>query len=226
MKAAPDMRGASAGATVNIPQVPHTGQTSKTRTDPMRQDTAERRGPTVVRRKTGLNWGLITAVGIVLVGAGSWLGYYFYEGQYDALVPPPQPVRRAAVVVGETMAASSASASHASGPTKLQPLDPGALQDDPNQDRWQNAPASPPPTPRPPTGSPPGGGASPGGSGAPVATAPNTPVFSLPTAIPLPNGAVPIAIPTALPTGLPQFQLPTGFSIPGLTPPAPAANSQ
>jgi serine/threonine protein kinase len=230
MKAAPDMRGSSVGGTVNLPQGEATGQTSRTRTDPMRQDSAERgptvqRGPTMMRRRTGPNWGLITAFAVVLIGAGGWVGYYFYEGQYDSLVPPPRPVRRTPVaVIGETIATPSASAADTGGPTQLQPLDPGALAEDPARDRWQNTPPAPPPSPRPGQGATPTGSAPGGGTAAPASTAPSTPVFSLPTAIPLPGGAVPISIPTALPTGLPPLQLPTGFTIPGLTPPAPAAN--
>src|SRR5690606_11799151 len=134
------------------------------------------------------------------------IGYYFYEGRYNALVPPPRPVRRLVTTTsGETQAVPSAA--QADGPTEIAPLDPGALEDDPN--RWQN----PPPSPAPRSGSTPAGGAAPANSGSPAASAPNPPVFSLPTAIPLATGAVPIAIPTALP----PLQLPNGFSIPGLT---------
>lgn len=220
MKAAPDQRRAGAGATVNLPNVPGNAPGSQVRTDPMARSTGELRGPTVVRRKSGPNWGLIGALGVVLLGAGGWLGYYFYEGQYDALVPPPRPVRRTpAATVGETNPAPSASAKPA-GPTEIAPLDPAALEDDPDQGRWQNAPATPAPAPRTP-----GAGAATPGASAPATTTPAGPVFSLPTAIPLPTGA--IQIPTALPTALPQLPLPTGFSIPGLTPPpAPAPSSK
>lgn len=225
MQAAPDLRAARPGETVNLPQVPDAGRSSQVRTDPMVQGSAVQgsavqgsavqgsavpRGPTIVRRKSSPNWGLFTALGLLLLGVGGGVGYYFYEGRYNALVPPPRPVRRL-VTTTSSETQPPPSAAQADGPTEISPLDPAALEDDPN--RWQNPTSSPAPR----SGSTPAGGAN---SGSPAASAPNTPVFSLPTAIPLATGNVPIAIPTALP----PLQLPTGFSIPGLTPP-PAANS-
>lgn len=180
--------------------------------------------PTTVTRRSTSNWGLWATLATVLIGSAGALGYYYYETEYNAPIPPPRPVRRANYVAarGETPAApAQATNQEAAGPTQLQPLDPGALEDNPElAQRWKNNPVPPAPVPNP---AGPGATNRPAGAATGTGAAPTgAPVFTLPTAIPLPTGSLPIA----LPTSLPQLPLPSGFSIPGLTPPAPAANSR
>lgn len=214
MQAAPDRRVVNPGSTVNFEA--NNYEPAQARPVIPAGPTAQR--ATLVKRGKGSNWGLWTALALVVIGGGATAGY-LYSTQYDDLVPPPRPVRRAVTpavtpAMGETPKSVSTANANAGGPTQLAPLDPDALRDDPPDTRWQNAPVSP--SPHPATHSTAGSGAPAAGPGAPQASA-GTPVFSLPTAIPLPTGALPIAIPTSLP----PLSIPTGFSIPGLTPPAP-----
>lgn len=210
MQAVPDRRGPIAGSTVNFEPAP-------SRPVIPAGPTAHR--ASAVKRSQGSKWGLWTALAVVVIGGGATAGY-LYSTQYDDLVPPPRPVRRAvAATVGETPKSVSSASPQADSPTQLAPLDPDALRDEPPPNHWQNAPVAASPSPHPATHSTAAPGATAAGTATPQA---GTPVFSLPTAIPLPTGALPIA----LPTSLPPLSLPTGFSIPGLTPPAPAPNSK
>lgn len=192
----PDMRSpGGVGSTVNLPPAAPVGPAVPVH-----------RG-TVVRRSRGSGWPLLTALAVLLLGGGGAIGYYYYETTYNAPTPPPRPVRR---VYTQTPAETpGAAGEEADGPTVVEPLDPGALEP------GQTPQISPAPRPAPQAG----GGVTPSNSGAGQS---GVPVFTLPTAIPLATGNLPINIPTALP----PISLPTGFSIPGLTPPpAPAPNS-
>lgn len=193
----PDLRSSGVGSTVNLPPAAPVGPAV-----PVRR-------ATVVRRSHGSSWPLFMALAVLLLGGGGAIGYYYYESVYNAPVPPPRPVRR---VYTQTPAATpgAAAAEEADGPTVVEPLDPGALEP-----VGQVPQLSPSPRPAPQAG----GGVTPSNSGTGQS---GVPVFTLPTAIPLATGNLPINIPTALP----PISLPTGFSIPGLTPPpAPAPNS-
>jgi serine/threonine-protein kinase len=193
----PDRRAVGAGATVNIPPVASV---------PVHR-------ATVVRKTSGPNWAMYVALATLVLGGGGAFGYYYYDSVYDAPVPPPRPVRHMYTQASPGAAAAPA-ATQVSGPTAVQPLDPKALEVEP-EDRWRNAPVSPAPAPRP---APQLGGGVTGSAGSAPTTPAGAPVFTLPTAIPLPSGSIPITLPTAFP----PLSLPTGFSIPGWPAPAPA----
>lgn len=170
------------------------------------------------RKKSSAGWVTATIV-LVLLGAGG-AGYYYYDQEYNSPVPPPRPVLRYPVAAVATPAQSVA---QSSGPTIIEPLDPAALEETPVPQTPRppsGGVASPKPNPTTPPVLFPTPGAASSADPAPAPSGGPLPPFTLPTSFPFPAGLPSITLPTALP----QVVLPSGFSIPGLTP--QTANSQ